>query len=449
MTTSNTVVFRDFPIRHIEQARELVADVYRKLARGAARAGQAAPATPELVVLEQRKIAQCTMCGDRGAECEIGDACPTCDVGTVWGRVVADVEFRAERPHLDGWELLAVIEPMTGGNMLRTVPGAEIAEGELNAYRTGDQSHCDHCATRRQRSETFVVRGTAGAKLVGRNCLADFLGGKSVADILARLALVRQIEQLGEEGEGGGWSREQPMLVADFLAWTSAAVRLDGFLSRTAARERSESSTADCITFLLGAPPMHPASLADWRENRKRLAPTDADKATAAAVIAWAAVNDDPSDYMHNVRLACAQPAILGKHAGVLASAVSAWERATGARVRAEREARGTAPSAHVGEVKAKITATVTVERVADVETQYGIQHFHALRDERGNALLWKTGSRRLPVGWTGEITATVKKHTEFRGEAQTEVVRPKGNFPAEGQQNDAVNAAIGARLGY
>lgn len=451
-TPTTTAEFKNFPLYRLEQARAMIIDSYEKLSRAARRAGQPVPTSPELVVVAERVVIRCTKCGAVGDH--VGRMCMECgEDGITFGRPVVDLEFRAGRPCLDGYEFLAIVEPMQGGNLLRTVPGASIAIGELDAYRAGDQSHCDHCNTRRQRNETFVVRlerdGTR--KLVGRDCLSAFLGGKSIAEILARLAIVRYLEQSDGDGEGGGGrDREQPMLATEFLAWTAAAVRLDGFLSRTAARAaEGKTCTADCVTFLLQPPPSAPESRRAWVEGRARLEPTAADIATAAAVLAWAPTTDDPSDYMQNVRLMCAQTAILGKHAGILASAVSAWERATGARVRAEREARGTAPSTHIGAVKAKITAVVTVERVADVETMYGVQHFHSMRDGAGNAILWKTASRRLPVGWHGEITATVKKHAEFRGEAQTEVIRASGAFPAEGQQDDAVNAAIGARLGY
>lgn len=440
-TPTTTAEFKNFPLYRLEQARAMIIDSYEKLSRAARRAGQPAPEAPELVVVAERVVVRCTKCGAVGDH--VGKICMECggEDGITYGRPVVDLEFRAGRPCLDGYEFLAVVEPMQGGNLIRTVPGASIATGELDAYRAGDQSHCDHCATRRQRNETFVVRlerdGTR--KLVGRDCLSAFLGGKSIAEILARLAIVRYLEQADGEG-GGGSDREQPMLATEFLAWTAAAVRLDGFLSRTAARAaEGRTCTADGVTFLMQPPPQHPEGRRAWVEGRARLEPTAADVATAAAVLAWAPTTEDPSDYMQNVRLMCAQTAILGKHAGILASAVSAWERATGVRVRAEREARGQGASAHVGEVKAKITATVTVERVADVETMYGIQHFHSMRDAAGNALLWKTASRRLPVGWHGEISGTVKKHAEFRGEAQTELVRCKGAFPAD----DVANASV------
>ena len=70
---------------------------------------------------------------------------------------VVDIVAIGARPSLAGWDFLACVEPLEGGNLIRQVPCASIAEGELTPWREG-AIRCDHCSTSRRRTETFVVR---------------------------------------------------------------------------------------------------------------------------------------------------------------------------------------------------------------------------------------------------------------------------------------------------
>lgn len=112
------------------------------------------------------------------------------------------------------------------------------------------------------------------------------------------------------------------------------------------------------------------------------------------------------------------------KHTGILASAVQARARALGQDLIRKREQENRAASKHVGVIGERVSFALTVERVADVDTQYGTLHIHTLRDVDGNALVWKTASKRLEVGAAVTGKCTVKKHADWKGEAQTELAR-------------------------
>jgi hypothetical protein len=100
--------------------------------------------------------------------------------------------------------------------------------------------------------------------------------------------------------------------------------------------------------------------------------------------------------------------------------------------------------SQHFGQVGKRIPVTLTIERFIDIGGQFG-GYLIVLRDEHGNRGIWKTsshirfpGDHKLVVGShrgerytlrrgeTFKALATVKKHTEFRGERQTELTRVK-----------------------
>jgi hypothetical protein len=111
-------------------------------------------------------------------------------------------------------------------------------------------------------------------------------------------------------------------------------------------------------------------------------------------------------------------------HAGILASAVAAHARVLGEQVKRS----ASAPSAYVGAVGEKhIFGRVALERVITLEGgNYGPAHIHTFRDAAGNAIVWRTAEVRGAAGDVFTMTGTIKNHSEFRGEKQTEVTRCK-----------------------
>jgi hypothetical protein len=106
---------------------------------------------------------------------------------------------------------------------------------------------------------------------------------------------------------------------------------------------------------------------------------------------------------------------------------------------RREREAKEAAranmpKSTHVGQPGDRITHTVTVEAVIGLpDYGYGPSTLYKLRSDAGPVLAWKTGSgapridgKPLQQGDRATVTATVKAHADFKGEAETRVLRAK-----------------------
>ena len=98
-----------------------------------------------------------------------------------------------------------------------------------------------------------------------------------------------------------------------------------------------------------------------------------------------------------------------------------------------EAPTRGRQKAGYVGtEGERDLFSSVTLESSFTVETSYGDLDILKFRDPNNNVLVWKTSSRvRHPVsgndikeGDTVDLVATVKEHSEFRGEKQTVVQR-------------------------
>jgi hypothetical protein len=438
---TDTTLIENFPAGKLPEARAALAAVHTRLVKAASKAGAATPDAPVLNVVAERTVARCTSCRQLAPVTKLGDGgVGMCGLdtpetalclGMVVGHKVVDLEISIGRPALAGWEFLAVIEPMTNGNLVKRVPGSDTAF-DLTSFRTGDAFSCDHCNTVRNRTETFVVKadGTdilvdAGTvKKVGRNCLEVFLGGKSASAILARLGFADLVRSVADsDGEGGGGRPAPPTYAPlEVLEWTVSVVKADGWVSKKVASETDKEATATTVAYLL-TPPWSFKEYNDWKTSRDKLRPTDDDKVKAAAVMSWTLALEGKSDYEYSLKLLASEEVVTTSKFGFLCSAVAGYERHLGFEV-ARRKVATT--SKHVGTVGEKLVVTVTVEKVIDLEGQYGVTHLHKMVDEAGNVVTWKASNERLDVGKTLTLLGTVKSHGEFKGVAETVLTRCK-----------------------
>lgn len=335
-------------------------------------------------------------------------------------------------PKLAGWSFIATLQHEDGGTILRSVPTASYPEGTLNRFRTAGPA-CEHCNYNRKRNDTFVVRHDDGSvKQVGRNCLADFTGVKSpeaLAAIAELLAAAGEAAGLSEsEGFGGGEIVDD---IGAYLAYVAAAIRHDGWLSRTKARESDGQATADIAWQV-----MHPGpgDLSRRQSRGQWTSPEDRDIALATEALAWSDAHlteSDPNtlnDYEHNLRVAVVGGIVTSRLAGIVGSLIGYYERAQGKILQAKAaEARKNSANqaGHVGTVGKRCNFKATLVAVFDFESNYGVVHVHKFLTPEGASLVWKTGSDKLDLG-EYEITGSVKEHSEYRGELQTVLTRCK-----------------------
>lgn len=241
------------------------------------------------------------------------------------------VEINGCEPCIDGWRLGARIEFNAVGAIVRPAPGAP--EGEFIRY-AAVAPICEHCNTNRKRNDIFVLVGPNGEhKLVGRNCLADFLRDGD-ADSLARYAefadIVRDIDPAGCEDEfermGGG--RSVPFMALDrYLPVVAMLSRRLGWMSRTAAKDcEGVSSTADHAGYYFYG---HGKGHARWIEENELFACADDDE-LAGRAIEWAkTVDTSRSEYLDVIKkIACAGTVDMRTLSGYAASIIIAYRKA-------------------------------------------------------------------------------------------------------------------------
>ena len=335
-------------------------------------------------------------------------------------RVYFMCEVTGMAPKLAGWTFIATLQHEDGGTILRTVPTANVAEGLLKPYRNSKPA-CDHCKVNRKRNDTFVVRHDDGSiKQVGRNCLADFTGCKSPQTIAAMAQFLATAAGLAEDFEGGfGGGGEIIENLADYLGFVAAAIRLNGWLSRTKARENEfgPQATANVAWNM-----MHPSP------KQKLILPTEADTALALKALEWCdaqltagAEADTLNDYQHNLHVAVAGGVVSFRLAGIAASLINYYEREIGKTLTFEKALT----AGYVGTVGKRETFKLNLVQVFSRDSDYGVQHIHKFLTDEGAVVIWKTTSDKFEQG-VYEVTGTVKAHDEFRGAPQTVLTRCK-----------------------
>lgn len=349
-----------------------------------------------------------------------------------WGIIeTVELTVEGEGPKFQGWRLIATLEPFDNStNIVRAVIGETVSSD----YRH-DVGRCDHCKKVRSRKETFVVEREDGTqKVVGRNCIADFLGHKDVnalanyaaalAEFGASLGQYLAMNVVSEDDFYGSGSAPAAYQLEQFLDIAIRCCRVYGWTHSTAEQDHpGKISTKNSTLGILNPPPPGTGAHAEWSEERDTvMAATPS--VDAVTVIEWARQIDETTDstYFFNLRTIAHGGYVTASTAGYAASMYVAYNNAMERETeRLRKEARP--ESRHVGRIGERVELTVTVERIIEHEGMYGCVGIHKMLDQDGNDLVWfASGSNWLDDDGveTYRIVGTVKSHGEYQGRAQT-----------------------------
>lgn len=352
------------------------------------------------------------------------------------------VSVTGETPKLDGWKLVAVVEKLASGECLLACVPNEVCPPQ---YRNSDGTTCDHCQSNRRRSEVFVVVHDNGSSAqVGRNCLADFLGGKSPEGILSYamwgFGLQTLLSEAQDEFWGGGGGREAVGFnLEEFVKTTAAVIRRLGWISRTVAAgfegaDDEHAATANNVAWLLGR--TWSADEARRREKfiqRNGIVLEDRDAKLATDALAWGvALPTDQGDYIYNLGVACRLGFVTAKTTGLVASLIAAYQRHIDREAELNMKRAANVNRQHVGTVGERSGfAGLTVKTVRSYEGMYGVRTLVRFEDSTGNVLVWwASGDTDFEEGQTVDVTGTVKKHDDWKGTPQTLLTRVAEGLP-------------------
>lgn len=330
---------------------------------------------------------------------------------------------------VNGWRFVASLEHTEKGNLINRACDIEVPE----RYYTCPPD-CEHCHVIRGRKSSFIVMNTETGefKQVGRNCLCDYTHGMS-ADGVAQYVSAHDSLIEGETPEGGWSGASRFVDTREWLCYVAETVRHFGYVKHDP--ESTERSTRTRAGEYYGID--HGAYKSWYAADLRRQLEREMDAVgfsadskeahdTVEAALAWLDEQTESSNYMHNLKTACALECIDYKHFGITASLIPVYRREMEREEKRKAERQQGAASSWVGEVGKRVEVKVAgIVCVTGWETQWGYTKVYKITGEDGNIYTWKTSN------WVDEdevksIKGTVKAHNDFRGTKQTELTRCK-----------------------
>jgi hypothetical protein len=351
------------------------------------------------------------------------------------------IKVEGSAPQVAGYQFMATIQHKEAGNIIRTAPGQENNENIQQFYQARPD-YCDHCHKRRNRIDTFIVKGEDGQlRQIGRNCLADFLGGQDPKKILWYFSLrdmfQRAISDADEETERRGRRAEYGATPQRVLTAAAAIIRTYGYVK---ANQQSEDDTREPtshkVRWAIFNRRITPGTSPAYRRELEALLqvadhPTPEDEENTKKAVEWfnsiPQQEKDRSEFYHNIEVLLRSEHITPRDVGFLGAIFPAYHRAT--TQAKERAAQPQKKNEVVGTVGQKLPPTqVTVVNTQNISGQYGTTQLCRMEDAEGRLFVWfNNSSQQLEQGQNLVITGTIKKHDEFKGRMQTVLTRVKG----------------------
>lgn len=280
---------------------------------------------------------------------------------------------------------------------------------------------CDHCKTNRNRNSTFILKNAENQELkqIGSTCLQDFTG----IDPAAALFMAKLSEYFwGSEGERDEFfSNPKPTAYQTESVITAALLVIENesgaYVSSKKAEMTGQSPTSAGVFEFLEGRLKDPELWSKWQERENDL------RACAREIIEWAKNLPCDSLYHHNLSSLLKNPCIPAENrfVGLAVSAVPAY-RST------QQQKQAAAESKHLGTPGETVQMTLTHHHTGSSLTRFGMIYFVGMRDEAGNALIWKTSKCLTDISDTENAGRPfiakfkIKGHSDYKGMAQTEV---------------------------
>ena len=340
--------------------------------------------------------------------------------------VVIEVEGKAI---VNDWRFIGSIEATENGNIFHKTVDVEIPERYYDA-----KPACEHCNTKRYRKYTYIIQNevTGEFKQVGRTCLNDFTRGMDADFIASYYSMFEKLAEFETPETGNGWSQSyHPTL--DLLAYAIAVANIYGYV-----RSSERHSTADVVRDFYGLEHgwYNGYYMDELRKSiRKEMDEvnfnvTEENLKTAQEIIDHVTNLEDNNNYIHNLKVLCANNMTAYGNINMLCSAVVCWNKELERRERkAKRDAENAdlMKSEYQGNVGDRTTFEIdSWKLITSWETMYGITRLYRFIDTNGNVIIWKSSKYIDDQKEVSKLTGTIKEHKDFNGVKQTVMTRCK-----------------------
>ena len=341
------------------------------------------------------------------------------------------VDLKGDRPEIEGWAVIAALQFDARGQVqVNAVPDCGVPERFLHA-----PTACGHCAA--QTSELLVLRNlhTGACLPISRSCVAAVLGATGPATVqYADLLIAADAAARQAQGyEIDVFSAERYAYRLDkYLAQVARQIALNGWVSRKQAETTGQPPTSELALDALFA--VHDVTPDVGSTTPGGPPPDGGYGQTAQAAIAWArqlALEERAlSDYERRLHEIAQQDTITYGETGLAASLLQAHHSAAQRAIERQLTDR---PSRHFGQVSERLTVTLLVLNRTEIPKPDGVTVLYKFVDPaNGNRAAWfASADPQLEIGATYHLKATVIRHSEFRGTAETILNRCKVLAPS------------------
>lgn len=334
------------------------------------------------------------------------------NLGFDYTYVVNHCTVEGNTPVLNGWSLIAVLEPQENGEMLvREMPGCICPP----KYRMTDM-RCEHCEVIRKRSKIYLLQNDGIYKQVGKSCLADFLGSKDINSLLSIAEYSLMISNVIKNAESKDYKHKHYELcvpIHKFVIIAAVVIRTIGWKSKSSYNDINDKMpTADLVWSICTEEKFK----VNFMKNNK-IDFTQEDVVLADVALDWAKTLDSTlvkSTYLHDLGVSCRQNFVTVKTRGFVASVINAYKNNEKPAVSKKK--------AHVGVLeKRQGFEDLSISQIKDISGQY-VKTLVKFVDKEGNVLVWFASGCPdwLELNKNVNIVGTVEKHEYYKGEPQT-----------------------------
>jgi hypothetical protein len=321
---------------------------------------------------------------------------------------VINYEFSMDEIELGDYDVIAVLDHTVksennNNNMVYIVKEGSVIDKK---YETID-GHCDHCKINRKRNKTVILQDmiTGDIKQVGVSCLKEYTGINDI-DIIKNFTDIQDIINGMNDFEekvrmSGGNSKY--IKVKKYLAKCISLIEKDGY--------KKSDTKYDALKLLY--------SENDIEEYIKK----------ADEVIEYFKnknYNALDNNFMYNLRIALLQEVMSGEN-GFVAYAYVAYKKELDKDIQKELKIKN--QMGYYGNIGDKIVLkNVKVFLLTSYETSFDGYHevttrIYKLINEDNYVFIWKTANF-IDGDEVAELKGTIKNHSEYNNEYQTELTR-------------------------
>lgn len=333
--------------------------------------------------------------------------------------------------------IAAKLDRVNGGNLVETFLNPETHERfEIPEKYHHSDGYCEHCRTQRERTKLFVIQNRKNGEFfqVGASCMKFYNWGISAEHIGKFYEDLTEIYKCGISDDLSDaelreyvcrTSRQNYYNVRDVIKIAIMVIAEKGYCKADGngiPTKEIVDAACDCL---------YNGKHETVREmlQRKYNGKFDrvVDESEIDKVITHFTEKRDTSDFTVNVQLLLSCGNVDRKHVGFIACLPQVMTR----DIERAEQLKAKEKFTHYGEIKKRYTLTVDDCRIIATYPGYGYYDVvTVLRIRCGNnVLIWKTQKDVEPDDFIGKsLTFTVKNHSEFNGEKQTEITRAKIN---------------------